>query len=61
MGEKEILRYLSLVARRLEIIINSCINWKPEYDEEMKSIDKEIAQLRVLINAEHIKRDSIGG
>ena len=57
MGEKEVLRYLSLVDRRLQIIIDSSINWKPEYEQELESIDKELAQLRILVNAAHSKRE----
>ncbi len=57
MGEKEVLRYLSLVDRRLQIIIDSGINWKPEYEQELESIDKELAQLRILVDTEHSKRE----
>lgn len=55
MGEKEILRYLFLADRRLDII-SSGINWKPEYEEELKSIGIELAHLRDLIDAEQEKR-----
>lgn len=56
VGEKEILRYLYLVDRRLTIV-TSGINWKPEYDDEMKGIDMELANLRELVDAEHTKRE----
>lgn len=56
MGEKEIRRYLFLVDRRLDII-SSGINWKPEYEEELKGIDTELAHLRVLVDREHVKRE----
>lgn len=56
MTEKEVLRYLSLVDRKLTIYLNSGINWKPEYEEEIVSIDKELEQLRILIDAEHARR-----
>lgn len=56
MGEKEILRYLLLVDRRLDII-SSGINWKPEYEEELKGIDTELAHLRELADTEHVKRE----
>lgn len=56
MGEKEILRYLSLLDRKLAIHLNSGINWNPEYEEELANIDRELAQLRVLVEAEHSKR-----
>ncbi len=53
MTEKEVLRYLSLVDRKLTIYVNSGTNWKPEYEEELANIDKELAQLRALIDDEH--------
>lgn len=56
MGEKEILRYLFLVDRRLDII-SSGINWKPEYEEELKGIDTELSYLRELVDTEHVKRE----
>lgn len=56
MTEKEVLRYLSLVDRKLDICLNSGVNWKPEYEEEIASIDKELAQLRILVDAEHARR-----
>lgn len=56
MGEKEILRYLFLVDRRLDII-SSGINWKPEYEVELESIDSELAGLREVVDAEHVKKE----
>lgn len=56
MGEKEILRYLFLVDRGLDII-SSGINWKPEYEVELESIDSELAGLREVVDAEHVKRE----
>ena len=58
MGEKEIVRYLFLVDRRLDII-GSGINWKPEYEEELEGIDRELARLRELVDAGHVKREYI--
>ncbi|MXP77260.1 hypothetical protein GN277_18315 [Lachnospiraceae bacterium WCA-9-b2] len=54
MIEKDVLRYLYLVDRKLTLI-TSGINWKPQYDEEFAGIDKELNQLRVLIDKEHEK------
>ncbi len=56
MTEKEVLRYLSLVDRKLDICLSSGVNWKPEYEEEIASIDKELTQLRILVDDEHAKR-----
>lgn len=55
MTEKEILRYLYLVDRKLTIYVNSGINWNPAYEKELASIDKELEQLRILVDAEHSK------
>ncbi len=54
MTEKEILRYLELADRKLDIVVNhSGIDWKPEYEEELKNIDQELVGLRRLIDREH--------
>ena len=55
MTEKDVLRYLYLVDRKLPLI-TSGINWKVEYDEELADIDKELKQLRVIVDKEHVKR-----
>lgn len=59
MTEKDVLRYLALVDRKLTIYINSGINWKPEYEDELTGIDKELSQLRILVDAEHSRRRKI--
>ena len=51
MPEKEVVRYLSLVDRKLTIYTNSGINWEPGYEDELASIDKELAKLRTIIDA----------
>lgn len=53
MEEKQILRYLELVNRRLYIIMHSGISWNPEYESEMEEIDKELVELRKLVDAAH--------
>lgn len=58
MAESDVLRYLYLVDRRLKLI-TSGINWKPEYGEELAGIDKELEQLRVIVDKEHEKRSGI--
>lgn len=54
MTENDVLRYLYLIDRKLTLL-TSGINWKPEYEEEVTDIDKEILQLRKIINARHKK------
>lgn len=56
MTDKEVLRYLTLVDRKLDICLNSGVNWKPEYEEELTNIDKELSKLRILVEAEHTRR-----
>lgn len=62
MTEKNILRYLDLVDRRLKILTSGDyqLNWKPEYEKELESIDKELAQLRPLVDAEYAIRRKRG-
>lgn len=42
MTPEQITRYLELSARRIKIILNSGIDWKPEYEAELQRIDKEL-------------------
>lgn len=60
LGEREIVRYLFLIDRRLDII-SSGFNWKPEYEEELERIDSELAGLRELVDAENVKREQAAG
>lgn len=57
MTDAQIVEYISLVDRSIQILINSGINWKPEYTVEMEAIDKRLAELRPLVDAEHEKRE----
>lgn len=56
MTDKQVRRYIELVNRRTWLLIHSGIEWKPEYTEEIKRIDKELAELRPLVDQEHEKR-----
>ncbi len=56
MSDKEVCRYPELVDRRLFIIIHSGIDWKLGYISEMEDIDKELAELRVLVEKAHRQR-----
>ena len=56
MTEKEILRYVSLVDRKLELHLSSGINWKPEYETELADIERELEKLRILVEEEHLKK-----
>lgn len=45
----QIVRYLDLVDRRLEIL-TSGVNWRPEYEGELVIIDQQLAELRPLVD-----------
>lgn len=45
--------YLELVERRTQILVESGINWKPEYEQELEGIDKRLAVLRRKVEEEH--------
>ena len=55
MTQKDVLRYICLVDRRLTLL-TSGVHWKPEYDRELEDIDRELSELRVLVDGEHRKR-----
>ncbi len=48
-GVEQVTRYLTLVDRRLYILMHSGVDWKPEYEKELADIDKEISVLRELM------------
>lgn len=56
LSEEQVMRYLELVDRRMFIVMNSGITWKPEYAQELEEIDSEIAVLRTAIDAAHAAR-----
>ena len=57
MTDKQICRYTALVSRKAEIYSRySGIHWKPEYGAELEKIDRELSELRPLVEQEHQKR-----
>ena len=56
LTDADVLRYIDLAARKSYIIVNSGIGWKPEYAEELVQINRELMELRLLIDAEHARR-----
>lgn len=54
----QVVRYVYLVARRLEILMGSGMSWQPEYDQELEEIDKEIAVLRRAVDAAHAAKSA---
>lgn len=61
LSEQQITRYLELVDRRTYILLHSGVDWKPEYAQEMKAIDEEIAPLRQAIDAARTARRLVSG
>lgn len=49
----KIARYTALVDRRQHIIMHSGQSWQPEWEQELADIDKELAELRPLVDEEH--------
>lgn len=56
MTAQQVSRYIDLVNRRTQILNHSGVDWKPEYGLELNQIEKELAELRLLVDAEHQKR-----
>ena len=61
MNASEINRYLELVDRRLFILVHSGVDWQTEYAAELEAIDKELAELRKLVDQEHERRRMTNG
>lgn len=56
MTAQQVSRYIELVNRRMDILSHSGVDWKPEYGLELNQIEKELAELRPLVDEEHKKR-----
>ncbi|MCX4377956.1 MAG: hypothetical protein OSJ61_17555 [Lachnospiraceae bacterium] len=56
MTDHDVLRYLHLVDRKLTIM-TSGIHWKPEYETELKNINKDLCKLRMLMDEEYKRRE----
>lgn len=54
MTDQQVVRYLELVSRRLELMMIGK-GWKPEYDAEMEEIERELAELIPLVEQEREK------
>lgn len=56
MTAQQVSRYIDLVNRRMQIFEHCGVDWKPEYGLELNQIEKELADLRPLVDAEHQRR-----
>ena len=52
MTDEQVSRYIDLMHKRMHILTHSGVDWKPEYTEEIAKIDKELAELRPLVEQE---------
>lgn len=56
MTAQQVSRYIELVDRRTFILTHSGVDWVPGYGAELDQIEKELAELRPLVEEEHKKR-----
>lgn len=61
ISDDQIVKYLELVERRLFILLHSGVDWKPEYESELATINQELADLRPLVEQEHERRGGGAG
>lgn len=61
MTAEQVSRYIDLVHRRTWLITHSGVDWKSEYSEEIAQIDKEISELRPLVEQEKRRRSVTEG
>ena len=57
MTELDVARYAQLANRKSWIITHSGASWKPEYEQELAEIDRELAFLRKKINEYQERRN----
>lgn len=46
MTEEQVVRYTGLAKRKSEIMLKNGVNWKKEYAEELKCINRELAEIK---------------
>ena len=56
MTAEEVLKYIQLASRKTYILTHNGVEWLPEYEEELQQINRELALLRSLVDAEHAKK-----
>ena len=58
MTAQQVSRYIDMVNRRTDILNHSGVDWKPEYGLELNQIEKELAELRPLVDEEHKEKEA---
>lgn len=57
MTDAEVSRYINAVHMKMYILLHSGIDWKPEYDQMLEAANKELAELRPLVDEELRRRE----
>ena len=57
MTDAEVSRYINAVHTKMYILLHSGIDWKPEYDQMLEKANKELAELRPLVDEELRRRE----
>ena len=57
MTDAEVSRYINAVHTQMWVLRHSGIDWKPEYDQVLEAVNKELAELRRLVDEELRRRE----
>lgn len=57
MTDTEVTRYINAVHMKMYVLLHSGIDWKPEYDQILEKANKELAELRPLVDEELRRRE----
>lgn len=57
MTDAEVSRYINAVHMKMYVLLHSGIDWKPEYDQMLEKANKELAELRPLVDEELRRRE----
>ena len=57
MKDAEVSRYINAAHTKMYILLHSGIGWKPEYDQILEKANKELAELRPLVDEELRRRE----
>ena len=52
MTDAEVSRYINAVHMKTYVLLHSGIDWKPEYDQMLEEANKELVELRPLVDEE---------
>lgn len=57
MTDTEVSRYINAVHTKMWVLRHSGIDWKPEYGQMLEKANKELAELRPLVDEELRRRE----